>query len=151
MSDLRVITLLRDHLRQLEQQRDELDREIESARTALKAVEGLENVEGTRPFPSTEENTENSGFYLLQSAPMATSQQPRLSERQTIKKMVVSVLRDRSGRGTAEQIIEWIRDDFGSKVARTSLSPQLSRLKSEGQLDLDQSTNTWGLPEVLRD
>ncbi len=52
----------------------------------------------------------------------------------TIKEMIISVLTERRGQGTAEQMISWILEDFGRSVLRSSLSPQMSRLKQDGKL-----------------
>ena len=61
--------------------------------------------------------------------------------------MVQQVLRSRPKGGTAEDIIDWIRKEFGIEVARPSLSPQLSRLKSEGILWLNSETKIWSLKD----
>jgi hypothetical protein len=53
----------------------------------------------------------------------------------TIKKMVVSILAESPKEGLdALEILERIRQKYGLEIERTSLSPQLSRLKNEGIL-----------------
>lgn len=52
----------------------------------------------------------------------------------TIKDMTKKVLASRTGGMTATQIIEQIKAEYGVDLPRTSLSPQLSRLKQEGVL-----------------
>ncbi|GKY88886.1 hypothetical protein [Sinisalibacter aestuarii] len=67
------------------------------------------------------------------------------SERMTIKEMVRSVLSRNPEGGTSDQIINWINQIHASEVARTSLSPQLSRLKADGIVMLDEDTGIWKL------
>lgn len=55
----------------------------------------------------------------------------------TIKDMVVSVLSSRLEGAEASDIVNFIANEFGEEVPRSSLSPQLSRLKEEGALILD--------------
>jgi hypothetical protein len=56
----------------------------------------------------------------------------------TIKEMVLEVLSGRGGLGVeASEIIALISNRFGEEVPRSSLSPQLSRLKEDGLLDLE--------------
>lgn len=55
----------------------------------------------------------------------------------TFQDMIVAVLNDRpTGRGEAVQILDWIYQKFGKRILRSSISPQLSRLKALGVLDL---------------
>jgi aspartate aminotransferase-like enzyme len=66
----------------------------------------------------------------------------RLSRRQRrrfemgIKAMGLQVLASMNQDVPAMQIIELIKDSFGVSLVRTSLSPQLSRLKDEGLVEL---------------
>jgi|GEM_PF-6065672 len=72
-------------------------------------------------------------------------------EKMTIKEMVRSVLNHNAEGGTSDQIINWIHKMHGAEVARTSLSPQLSRLKAEGEIALNEDTGIWQLsgPNLL--
>lgn len=63
----------------------------------------------------------------------------------TIKEMVRETLLDQSEGGTSDQIIHWINRRHGTEVARTSLSPQLSRLKADGEVELDEENGIWTL------
>ncbi|WP_131821991.1 hypothetical protein [Salipiger thiooxidans] len=68
------------------------------------------------------------------------------SEKMTIKQMVVEVLRNSEGGQSAEAIVGLILSRFGVEVARTSLSPQLSRLKNQdGLLSYNDEEATWSL------
>lgn len=59
----------------------------------------------------------------------------------TIKGMVTVVLK--TGPADAHEIVGEIKKNFGVEVARSSLSPQLSRLKAEGVVQLDGTK--WSL------
>jgi hypothetical protein len=66
----------------------------------------------------------------------------------TIKAMILKVLETSAAPKTSDEIIELIKDAFGVEVARTSLSPQLSRLRhQDGELDYDDTTSQWSLSE----
>lgn len=79
------------------------------------------------------------------------SQQADTAERLTIKDMVRSVLTRNPEGGTSDQIANWITQLHGAEVARTSLSPQLSRLKADDEVSLDEETGIWRLArEVAR-
>lgn len=95
--------------------REGLKRELDHLRQARAAIEG------------TPENNEKSG------------------EKLTIKDMVRSVLRDHPEGGSYDQIINWISAKHNADIARTSLSPQLSRLKAEDEIDLSEDSGVWRL------
>lgn len=59
----------------------------------------------------------------------------------SIKDKVMAVLRNRPMGADANEILELIANQFGEAIERTSLSPQLSRLKKEEWLVLDG--NVW--------
>lgn len=63
----------------------------------------------------------------------------------TIKEMVVEVLGVLPRGADALEILRLINERFNAGLARTSLSPQLSRLKQEGLLD--RQGMTWFLNE----
>lgn len=55
----------------------------------------------------------------------------------TLKELVIKALTEQiSGGATANQLLDLFERRWGKKVARTSLSPQLSRLKAEGKIAL---------------
>ena len=66
----------------------------------------------------------------------------------TIKEMARIVLAKTHISLSAEFILREINNQFGVEVARTSLSPQLSRLKSDGIVELDEDTGHWSLADV---
>src|SRR5690606_35067860 len=63
----------------------------------------------------------------------------------TIKDMVVAVLQERGSGADALEIIDLIKEMYGKEIPRPSMSPQLSRLKTDGVLKLDGKT--WDLVE----
>lgn len=65
------------------------------------------------------------------------------SPSRTIKEMITDVLSVHRQGGSADQIIAWIRETHRTEVVRSSLSPQLSRLKAEGIIVLDDQTSLW--------
>jgi hypothetical protein len=84
----------------------------------------------------------------ITNAPTTKSGAPSETEPQnpgklTIKDMVVRVLSE-TGKGMdALKLMENVKGKFGVEVQRTSLSPQLSRLKSEGILVMENKV--WSL------
>ena len=69
--------------------------------------------------------------------------------KKTIKDMVQEVLIEHGDGGSADQIIEWIAESFKIEIARSSLSPQLSRLKSEGILTTGPADGFWRLRRMM--
>lgn len=69
-------------------------------------------------------------------------------EKLTIKEMIRSVLWRNPEGGTSDQVAFWINQFHGVEVARTSLSPQLSRLKADGEVDLNEERGFWRLTEA---
>ncbi len=59
--------------------------------------------------------------------------------------MVVAALRDRPNGGDAYAIINAIKEKYGKDIPRPSMSPQLSRLKEDGYLEL--RNGNWCLTE----
>jgi hypothetical protein len=70
----------------------------------------------------------------------------RTRGRITIKDMIVSVLTPKPQGAEAQEIIESIKAQYGKEIARPSLSPQLSRLKEDGTLILDNKI--WQLAKT---
>lgn len=98
--------------------RAELLRELREIRTAKDAIEAV-SIGGSS-----------------QSAP----------SRPTIKEMILRVLAANSNGGSADQIIKWIGETYNVEIMRSSLSPQLSRLKVDTKILLDDDTSLWKLP-----
>jgi hypothetical protein len=65
----------------------------------------------------------------------------------TIKGMIREVLKSSFSGLTSTEILENIGLKFGKKIERTSLSPQLSRMKDDGEVSLDG--NFWHLLSEL--
>lgn len=64
-------------------------------------------------------------------------------EPKTIKEMVLQILAVRPAGETANAILHYLNDRFGRDIERTSLSPQLSRLKGEGKIT--RENGVWKL------
>lgn len=71
----------------------------------------------------------------------------------TIKEAVIQVLNVAHNGLTASEILEKINEIMGTDYARTSLSPQLSRLKQDGKIELDgqvwRIARSGGQPNVF--
>lgn len=64
----------------------------------------------------------------------------------TFQDMIVEVLREQPNNGAdAQEILKLILDKFNKQIERSSISPQLSRLKDKGVLSLDD--NVWSLTD----
>jgi hypothetical protein len=62
---------------------------------------------------------------------------PRAKQSPTIKDMVRQILRGRPDGLRAKELLREIQDRFGVTIERTSLSPQLSRLRESGEITLE--------------
>lgn len=67
------------------------------------------------------------------------------SDGPTFKDMIKVVLTEKGSGAEALEIIDLIKARFGKEIKRTSISPQLSRLKASGDLLLDDKV--WLLPQ----
>ena len=63
----------------------------------------------------------------------------------TIKDMILQVLEDRAKGAESPEVIDLIKARFDVEVPRTSMSPQLSRLKADGLLTI--IGKNWILPK----
>ena len=71
---------------------------------------------------------------------------PSPYENFTMKQLVVKALAEHFQNGaTAKQLREFFRDAWGREIERANLSPQLSRLKWEKVIDLEEETGIWKL------
>lgn len=84
-------------------------------------------------------------------APEAPSRLATKSSRMTIKSKILAVLEDRPDGGTADDVIQWVLEAHGTEVPRSSMSPQLSRLKADGEVALSPTTKNWCLPQFADD
>jgi hypothetical protein len=63
---------------------------------------------------------------------------PRRASQLTIKEMIRRILRGRPDGLTAGEILKEIQERFAVSLERTSLSPQLSRLRDSGEVTLER-------------
>lgn len=74
---------------------------------------------------------------------------PRRSGGVTFQDMIIQVLNDQPNNGAeALKILDLIEEKFNKKIQRSSISPQLSRLKGNGVLELKD--NVWSLTEAYK-
>jgi len=72
-------------------------------------------------------------------------------ETMTIKQLVVQALLDHfPNGGTLAQIRDFMRDGYGRQIEPSSLRPQMHRLKADGVLGQDPSTDTWNFQDGKR-
>lgn len=58
-------------------------------------------------------------------------------QRFTFKELILKALSERFSSGaTANELLDFFKREWGREIMRTSLSPQLSRLRAEGQIEL---------------
>lgn len=131
-----------------EQALAELRSDLDDTRKAMGAVAG------SRPEGVLTEETADSALEALQKP---SEGQPRRSRRRylgslegmapanySIMDMVINALSTKYQDGTtAQSLLEHFKVTWGRNIARTSLSPQLTRLKRDGVIDLDG--NRWFL------
>lgn len=70
--------------------------------------------------------------------------EPRRRKSPSIKNMVMDVIHDSDRPLHAVEILQRINSKNELNIPRTSLSPQLSRLRQEGKLTYDPNTRLWG-------
>jgi len=106
--------------------------QIQDLRQELAALRALKNsLSGKPPIDTPARQVPNQGSITFQD-------------------MIVDVLNDQSSKGAeALKIIDLIRVKHGKEIRRTSISPQLSRLKFKGVLYLQD--NIWSLTEKYKD
>lgn len=106
------------------ERREELLRQLAEVKAELQELEQAESSLGvTTPFNAF------SQFVPESTAPDS------VPEDLTIQQMALWSLHIRENIGsTAQEIIEYIETDFERAIERTSLSPQLSRLRKAGKL-----------------
>lgn len=68
-------------------------------------------------------------------------------DKPTIKEMILGALEGRKEGADAIKVITLIRQEYGEDVERSSLSPQLTRLRREGKVTLNNGI--WKLSEFI--
>jgi hypothetical protein len=113
----------------------------ESAKKLAEALRGSSVVD---PAPGALDTLTPFGIGGLLGVPLPL-RQATLDERLSIKQMILKVLEQevkfRRYGATASEIRESIKDEFGREIEGTSLSPQLSRLREDGLVDVHE--NRW--------
>jgi hypothetical protein len=120
---------------------DRRESEIKEARAAL-LVE-LKEIKAAKS--AVEAANPNSAPLDRRGASVAVV---KLDSGPTIKEMILHVLEKRTYSGSSEQISHWIKEDFNRSIERSSLSPQLSRLKQDGKLEYAQESGEWRMTDI---
>lgn len=76
---------------------------------------------------------------IPQRPPMSFDQMSKMTHRD----MIVAALDRRPDGGTSDKVLAWVAEDFGAEIAAASISSQLSRLKTSGEVTLDPATKIW--------
>ena len=115
--------MIRVRLEDLRAEARPLEAELEQVKRGIKAMAGL--------FPPTGVIASRNAVAHRQR--MANPDAQEL----TIKQMVIATLREHLPNGaTANELLEAFFRNWGRKEMRTSLSPQLTRLKRDGKIEL---------------
>ena len=122
--------------------RNELLRQISTLQSELKELDLAQSAIGDHMTETFVADTS-----LREIAEAGQVARPRLRSKKTIKQMAVDMLCDKPNGATAIEIIELIHERFGVDVPRASISPQLSRLKLDGEVEY--TNNKWSLPQHL--
>jgi len=80
-----------------------------------------------------------------EQAPPSRKRSRKASDGPTFKDMIKAVLTEKGSGAEALEILDLIKAKFDKVIKRTSISPQLSRLKASGDLILDDKI--WMLPQ----
>lgn len=84
------------------------------------------------------------GIQMVRDQVLNAAEVP-LSPRKSIKQMIIDILSDMHPHGlTALELVDQIGAQYGTEVKRTSLSPQLTRLKNEAEIVNDRGV--WKRP-----
>lgn len=129
---MKVISTLLERQQELRAQLNAIYEEMRAIEVSLAAYKNISPAEMGRPVSIVQ-----SGLFdkKTQKAP----------SKPTIKQMIVVVLDGVESGLNANAILDEINDRWDMKLVRTSLSPQLSRLKQEGHLIY--FNNKWRLAE----
>lgn len=133
--------LLRHQLKAIDVERTQLRA---AAQAAGLHIEPPAKPEGPRPLDPFSVDAIEAEFLRLLGRPSR-----RAIPEKTIKEAVIEVLGVAEGGLTANDILAAINAKFATDYPRTSLSPQLSRLKSEGKLT--REGNLWSLAHYRPD
>jgi hypothetical protein len=86
---------------------------------------------------------------LMQQADNPPVAVPSSNEKLTIKSMILTALSSHFHDGaTPAELRTFIKDAFGREIDRTSMSPQLARLREDGAVE--QTDTKWRLSERVR-
>lgn len=119
----------KDIISLIKNRKSEIINKINELRSELRKIRALEN------------SLRNNNLDLFSNSVQ--------SEKHTFKDMIIGVLKLMPDGGTANQILESIQNKYGINIMRSSISPQLSRLKQDGFLDVEKKV--WKMTEKKSD
>lgn len=124
-------SLVKDYIEHMSELRQYLKRRIATVGAQLKELqrEYDELVAAQSALPAIAQSSDDSAPSFFH-----VNLKPAHDLELTIKDRVLRSLYTRPEGGTANDIIAFIKEDFGDSIERTSLSPQLSRLREEGKI-----------------
>ena len=131
---------LYDRIEALENERALIDKAAAAAGVTLGHASGSKDAGGEGEQPHEEEVR---AFDATASAMRSAKRAPEV----TIKEAVIAILADAGHGMTALEILPAVNARLGIDYPRTSLSPQLSRLKNDGKIE--RNGHEWSLaPET---
>jgi hypothetical protein len=91
-------------------------------------------------------------FTLGRLLSLARSPGPKPYAEMTIKELIIRALIDHFPNGsTTIEIRDFIQDAYGRNILPSSIRPQMHRLKADGVLGHEQSTDTWNFRDGKRE
>lgn len=131
-----------------------LRHELKQLRAAMDAIDGtVESFSESDPgglYAVTAAAAKSTKQFLVSEASKRTLKNSNPESEMTFQDMIVSVLSDlKEPSADASEILHLIAQKFKKYIQRSSLSPQLSRLKAKGVLELNGSI--WSLTKRTRE
>lgn len=126
----------------LEKRLVELNTEIADMRKRIQPLES-ELADVKRALGVVRDDRPSENLRLVRRPVVTSSSSPY--QQMTLKQLIIKALKEHFPDGaTANELIDFFSVAWDRDIQRTSLSPQLSRLKDEGQVRLEN--NKWFLP-----
>ena len=148
-----TLKMLRQRRSELEERKAELKAQIGPVDAEMAEVDAaIRAITGQKIMPTGAEGSARSVAHYRRKA------HPNVQQL-TFKQMVVKALSEYFKNGaTANELLDFFKMEWGREVMRTSLSPQLSRLKNENIINLkgkvwhlSTSANAFGGPVLFPD
>ena len=127
-----TLKMLRQRRSQLEERKAELKAQLGPVEAEMAEVDAaMRAITGHKIAPTGAEGSARSVAHYRRKA------HPSIQE-MTFKQMVVKALSEYFKNGaTANELLDFFKEEWGREIMRTSLSPQLSRLKNDNIIRLE--------------